>query len=325
MKIKAPRPTLSSVPSASPAPGEDTQKAVQQLLQNAFQPAPQAAPPPPPRKHTQESFQPAPSHGADTMKAVQQLLQNAYQPAPPPAPPQKKKHTEASFQPAPAPGEDAMKAVQQHLQNAFQHAPQAAPPHPPKKRHTEASFQHAAAAGAATKKAVKQLLQNAFQPSPQTKRKALEYRPAFASFASNLKEVSKLAQAAFQAAPAPSSGGWSTVSINSNGTFTLPLIGTYPLPSPGQMKKIDLQDGKFFKIRQRADGAYEGKFGPDSLPAPQQPKPSSQPPPGWQRVNVDADGMIRLPGHTKSFYPPQPGKTDTLQLEIGRASCRERV
>ncbi|HZH17107.1 MAG TPA: hypothetical protein VE057_22315, partial [Archangium sp.] len=210
-------------------------------------------PAPAQKKHTEESSRPASTAGADAMKAVQQHLQNAFQPAPQAAPPsstKKKKHTEASFQPAPQPAQSQKK----------------------KKKHTEESSRPASAAGADMRKAVQQLLQNAFQPAPQTKHKALQYRPAFASFASNLKDASKLARAAFQAAPAPSSGGWNTVSINPNGTFTLPLIGTYPLPPPGQMKKIDLQDGKFYKIRQRADGAYEGKFGPDSLPAPQQPK-----------------------------------------------------
>ena len=123
------------------------------------------------------------------------------------------------------------------------------------------------------------------------------------------------AQAAFQAAPAPSSGGWSPVSINPNRTFTLPTIGTFPLPAAGEMKKIDLQDGKFFKIRQRADGAYEGKFGPDALPAPQQTKAPSQPPPGWQRVNVDADGMVRLPNFAAPLYPPHPGQTETIHID----------
>ena len=94
MKIKAQRSGPSHGPSASPAPGEDTMKSVQQHLQNAFPPAPQAGPPPPPRNHTQESFQPPP----------------------------KKKHTEESFRSASTAGADAMKAVQQHLQNAFQPA-----------------------------------------------------------------------------------------------------------------------------------------------------------------------------------------------------------
>ena len=250
----------------------------------------------------------------------------------------------------------------------------------------------------------KHFAQTAFQPSPQPKPKAPEHKApehkpdSSSSFAPKLTAAVKHAQTAaqaaqaFQPAPAPSSGGWSSVAINRNGTFTLPSIGTFPLPAPGKMEKIPLQDGKFFKIRQRADGAYEGKFGPDSQPAPKQsqptpkqplparledrkkdaggwaqievdrdgmirlpnhaqalyrPKPGqtesyqldarttfrfrqgadgdvygtfetkapSQPPPGWQRINVDPDGMIRLPGHTKSFYPPQPGKTESIQLD----------
>ena len=152
----------------APAPGADTMKAVQQLLQNAFQPAPQAAPPPS-RKHTQESFQPA------------------SQPAPPPPP---RKHTQESFQPAPSPGADTMKAVQQLFQHAFQPAP---PPKPklPEPKSAFASF-------ASKLKEAKKLDQTPFQPSPepspQPKPKAPKHKPAFAPFAHTLKDASHLAQ-----------------------------------------------------------------------------------------------------------------------------------
>ena len=102
------------------------------------------------------------------------------------------------------------------------------PPAPAQKKHTEESFRPAPSPGEDLRKSVHQLLQHAFQPAPPPKPKVSEKSAfaSFASFASKLKDASKLAQAAFQAAPAPSSGGWSPVSINSNGTFTLPLIGT---------------------------------------------------------------------------------------------------
>ena len=170
MKIKAPRSAETFTPAPAkkhtkessrpaPAPGADTLKAVQQLLQNAFQPAPQAAPPPPPRKHTQESFQPAP------------------QAAPPPPP---RKHTQESFQPAPAPGANTLKSVQHLLQHAYQPAP------PPKPKALEPKSAFASFASFASKlKEARKLDQTPFQPapepSPQPKPKAPKHPPAFSS------------------------------------------------------------------------------------------------------------------------------------------------
>ncbi len=250
--------------------------------------------------------------GPDSQPAPQQPKAPEHKPAPPPAP----KLETSSFQSSPkpkAPEHPAVTAALNFVQTAFQ------PPAPQQPKAPE----H------------KHFAQTAFQPSPQPKpkapeHKAPEHKPASSSFASTLTAAVKHAQTAaqsFQPAPAPSSGGWSSVAINRNGTFTLPSIGTFPLPAPGKMEKIPLQDGKFFKIRQRADGAYEGKFGPDSQPAPKQPLPApKQPLParledrkkdagGWAQIEVDRDGMIRVPGIAQPLYRPKPGQTDSVPVD----------
>jgi len=202
--------------------------------------------------------------------------------------------------------------------------PAPAPPPPPPAPKLESSFfqpqpQPKAPEHPAVTAAV-HFAQNLFQPAPQPQPKAPEPKPASSSFAPKLTQAVKLAQAAFQPAPAPSSGGWSNVAINRNGTFTLPLVGTFPLPAPGEMKKIPLQGDKFFKIRQRADGAYEGKFGPDSLPAPQQPLPArleerKKDAGGWAQIAVSPDGMIRVPGIAQPLYRPMPGQTQSVPVD----------
>jgi hypothetical protein len=396
MRTKALRPGLSTVHGSSPGEGKSAPKpkapehtpehkaalkAAVKFAQTILQPSPQPKHKAPEHKAPEHK---APEHPAVT--AALNFVQTAFQPPPQPKPkaPERKapEHKPASSSFAPK-----LTAAMNLAQAAFQPSPQPKPK-APKHKPAFASF----ASFSPKLKAARKLAQTASQAAPAPKLKAPKHKPAFASFGPKLKAARKLAQAAFQAAPAPSSGGWSSVAINRNGTFTLPLVGTFPLPAAGKMEKIPLQDGKFFKIRQRADGAYEGKFGPDSQPAPKQsqpapkqplparledrkkdaggwaqievdrdgmirvpgiaqplyrPKPGqtdsvpvdakttfrfrqgadgdvygtfetkapSQPPPGWQRVNVDPDGMIRLPGHAKSFYPPQPGKTESIQLD----------
>ena len=346
--------------SSRSAPGADTQKAVQQLLQNAFQPAPQAAPPK--KTRTQESFQPAPapapsSGGWNTVSingnGTFTLPQIGTFPLPPPGGEMKK-----------IPLQDGkFFKIRQRPDGSY-----------------EGKF---GPDGQAAPAARTRTQESSFQLPPQPQPKASKHKSAPAVFQPALTAL-KLAQAAFQAAP--SSGGWNTVSINGNGTFTLPNIGTFSLPpAGGEMKKIPLQDGKFFKIRQRPDGAYEGKFGPDAPPAPAPssggwnsvstnpdrtftlpfigsyplPAPGETkkiplqdgkffkirqradgsyegkfgvpPPPdpgplpgrleglkdaeGWSQVSVDADGMIRFPGLARPLYRPQPGRTDSVTID----------